>query len=117
MDELDTWISNLEARIIDPDNNNNNFSIIIICTSITNSLRNSRFSKKKRKKIQKKNLHPRTKLSPSSPSLPLLPSLPAMEKIPTSRHKIEYSLLVPLRYGIYNSETEMASFSSASIRV
>lgn len=115
MDELDTWISNLEARIIDPDNNNNNFSIIIICTSITNSLRNSRFSKKKRKKIQKKNLHPRNKTLSSS--LPLLPSLPAMEKIPTSRHKIEYSLLVPLRYGIYNSETEMASFSSASIRV
>lgn len=108
---------NLKPRIIDPDNNNNNFSIIIICTSITNSLRNSRFSKKKEKKFKKRISTLETKLSPSSPSLSLLPSLPAMEKIPTSRHKIEYSLLVPLRYGIYNSETEMASFSSASIRV
>lgn len=41
-----------------------------------------------------------------------------MEKIPSCRHKIEYSLLVPLRSPyvtacIYNSETEMASFSSA----
>lgn len=76
MDELDTWTSNLEARIIDPDNNNNNnnFSIIIICTSITNSLRNSRFSKKKRKKIQKKNLHPRNKTLSVLP-LPPPPSL------------------------------------------